>query len=128
HPETHLTFPALNRSYYRHVQSLKRADLLLAISESTRRETIVLLGVTPARVVTVGAGLAEAFRTSVEITPEARTKVTSHYSIDRPFVLYAGAVDPHKNVEALIAAFASLPLNLRTSHRLVFSGKLTEED
>jgi glycosyltransferase involved in cell wall biosynthesis len=127
-PEIHLCHPAGRRSYFRHIQSLRRANLLLSNSESTRREATEVLGIAPERIITIGAGLAESLRTDVELTSNARTQIASRYGLHRSFVLYAGAADPHKNVESLITAFALLPERLRRSHDLVLAGKLRDED
>jgi glycosyltransferase involved in cell wall biosynthesis len=128
HQERLLPDAVGKRIYLRRAQSLKRADILLAISESTRREAIKVLGIAPERIVTIGAGLEESLRTRVDVTSNARTQIASRYGLHRPFVFYAGAVDPHKNVEGLMAAFALLPERLRRSHHLVFAGKLRDED
>jgi hypothetical protein len=47
HPQTYLTRSAANRAYLRRAESLKRADLLLAISESSRQEAIAALEIDP---------------------------------------------------------------------------------
>jgi glycosyltransferase involved in cell wall biosynthesis len=128
YPERLLPNAAGKRCYLRRAQSLKQADILLAISESTRREASEVLGIAPERIVTIGAGLEVSLRTSAEVTPNARTQIASRYGLHRPFVLYTGAVDPHKNVEGLIAAFALLPEHLRRSHQLAIAGKLRDQD
>ena len=51
--------PAQKRFILRRVQFLKETDLLLAISDSSRRKAIEVLDVSPERVVTVGAGIDE---------------------------------------------------------------------
>jgi glycosyltransferase involved in cell wall biosynthesis len=128
YPERYLADAVTKGCYLRRAQSLKRADILLAISESTCREATEFLGIAPERIVIIGAGLEESLRTSGEVTSNARTQIASRYGLQRPFVLYTGAVDPHKNVEGLIAAFALLPEHLRRSHQLALAGKLRDED
>jgi len=125
-PETYLSRAPVKRAYLRHAQSLKRADLLLANSESTRREAIEVLAICPERIMTVGAGLQQRFR-GVEISPGPRTELKARYGLRRRFVLYTSAMDPHKNVEGLIAAFALLPTDLRVAHQLALIGKLQED-
>lgn len=125
-PETYLSRAAVKRAYLRHAQSLKRADLLLAISDFTRREAIEALEIWPERITTVGAGVQQRFQ-ELKISPDARTELNTRYSLRRPFVLYTSAMDPHKNVEGLIAAFALLPTDLRAAHQLALIGKLQED-
>ena len=125
-PETYLCHPAAKRSYLRHAQSLKRADILLAISESSRREAIEALQISPDRIVTIGAGIDQQFKRD---QPSCDAKATiERYGLRCPFVMYTSAVEPRKNVEGLIAAFALLPREIRLAHQLAIVGKLQEGD
>ena len=54
--------------------------------------------------------------------------LTERYGLRRPFVLYTSAVEPRKNVEGLIAAFALLPQDMRFAHQLAIVGKLQKGD
>ena len=49
-------------------------------------------------------------------------KVTGRYGIRRPFILWLGEFSAHKNVAALVGAFASLPSRLRMQYTLVLAG------
>jgi hypothetical protein len=53
--------PEFERWYRSRLDWLRKADLLLAISESSRRDAIELLGIDPERIVTVYGGIAEHF-------------------------------------------------------------------
>jgi glycosyltransferase involved in cell wall biosynthesis len=98
---------------------LAHADLLLAISEQTRRDVIERLGVHGDRVCVVGAGCSDYFRPPR--TGESPDAVVREHlpAIDRPFVLMVSAWDTRKNTELLIDAFSSLPHPLRDSLQLV---------
>jgi glycosyltransferase involved in cell wall biosynthesis len=52
--DIYLSDPMIKRSYLRRIQSLKRADLLLAISESSRREAIHALKISEERITKLG--------------------------------------------------------------------------
>ena len=125
YPEIYFAIPAAKRSYLRKMQSLKRADLLLAISGSTCRETIETLDIPSERIVNVGAGLQPGFRPA-DISPEATTALMKRCGLRGPFVLYTGGSDPRKNLEGLIAAFALLPRDLRSTYQLALVGKFDE--
>ena len=126
-PDTYLSEPSGRRHYLRRAQSLKRADLLLAISESTRREAIDAMDISPDRVITIGAGLSRSFEAR-GVSDDEKASLLASYGLRRPFVLYTGAVEPHKNVEGLIAAFGSLRPEIRSAHQLAIAGKLQEAD
>lgn len=106
---------------------LARADLLLAISEQTRRDVIDRLGVSPDRVHVVGAGCSDYFRPpSAEASPDALLRELLP-SIDRPYVLTVSAWEPRKNTELLIDAFAMLPRDVRDTLQLVVACNLPTE-
>jgi glycosyltransferase involved in cell wall biosynthesis len=54
----------------------------------------------------------------------AETSTIEKFNVNRPYVLFVGLLKPHKNVEALLRAFALLPEPVRTAHQLVIAGKL----
>jgi glycosyltransferase involved in cell wall biosynthesis len=127
HPERFLADPVRKRCYLRRAQSLKRADLLLAISESSRREAIETLQILPERITTIGAGVSEWFNAE-DVLEESRQALMEKHGIRKPFILSAGTADPHKNLGALIAAFGLLPDELRRTHQLAISGKIAEQE
>jgi glycosyltransferase involved in cell wall biosynthesis len=122
-PEVYLGNLILKRTYLRHTQSLRRAHVLLAISESSRREAIASLDIPPERITTIGAGIDPWFSTGGEIT-NAYDTLAARYGLRLPFVLYTSAVEPRKNVEALIHAFALLPKELRLAYQLAIVGNI----
>jgi glycosyltransferase involved in cell wall biosynthesis len=98
---------------------LARADLLLALSEQTRRDVIGHLGVDPDRVAVVGASTSDSFRLPF---PDEEPRALIEQSlprIKRPFLLTVAAWLPHKNTEFLVDTFARLPDELRRSLQLV---------
>ena len=114
-----------HRDYYlRKVQSLKNAGLLLAISETSRREAINALQLPPNQVVNISAATDERFRPLV-LTAERIHQLQSRYGIERKMVMYApGGFDWRKNFEGLISAYAMLSSALRADHQLVIVGNI----
>lgn len=98
---------------------LARSDMLLALSEQTRRDVIEHLGVSPDRVAVVGAATSDSFRPPAA-GERPRELIERHIPrITRPFLLSVSAWLPHKNTEFLVEAFARLPAELRRSLQLV---------
>ncbi|MBV8223909.1 MAG: glycosyltransferase family 4 protein [Verrucomicrobia bacterium] len=125
-PDTQLCNPAEKRSLLRHAQSLKRTDLLLAISESVRREATEALQISPERIVTIGAGIDQAFQGG-KPARDAQAALMARYGLKRPFVLYASALESRNTVEGLIAAFALMPQDVRLAHQLAIVGGFSED-
>ena len=121
-PEKHLCVPGIKDYYLRKMQWFKRSDILLAISESSRREAIEALHIPEDRVVNISTGIEEQFRI-IEIRPDDRLALLRKCGVTRPFIMYSGAIDIRKNLEGLIAALALLPARARDAYQLLIVGK-----
>lgn len=109
-------------------RSLARYDALLAISESTRRDAIALMGAEPDRVANVGAA-SDPSRFApppAEIAPDERSRL-ARLGIAGPFVFCVGGMDDRKNFRGLVDAFALLPEPLRRGHQLVVTCSLSDD-
>ena len=98
-------FKPFNRWYLRTftANSVKRARAVIAISESTRQDVINFLGVSPEKVHTIYCGADASFR------PLPQTEVSAFKSANKlpdNFVLYLGTLEPRKNIDGLIRAYA----------------------
>jgi glycosyltransferase involved in cell wall biosynthesis len=106
---------------------LKRADLLLAISERTKADAVERLGIDEERVVVVGAGASEYFRPPyVDESPAAMLAVEQP-ALTKPYVLTVTGWDWRKNTELLIDAWARLPGSVRAERQLVIACTLLPE-
>lgn len=125
--EKYFTNSLYQRWYLRKLGYLRTADLLLAISEHSRREAIDTLGLDPERVVTIYAAVDARFR-RVGVRMEREQSIRARLGLKRDFLMYAGAVDYRKNVERLIEAYARLPNSLRRTHQLATVGSTSPEE
>lgn len=116
------------RSWYLHkLESLKRADRLLSISESSRREAIEFLGMPADRIVNVSTAAYGHFK-PIALATDEKAALLSRYGLRKPFVMYTGGIDLRKNIEGLIQAFAALPRSLCTSRQLAVVCAAREEE
>ena len=118
--EQFLVYPPHVAFYERQLEVLKRADLLLAISESSRTDAIRLLGAEGESIANIRAAAATIFSKAPRLDRRELLPTES-------YVLFAGGVDPNKNVRLVAEAFARLPAELQTKHRLVHVGAMSEE-
>ncbi|AHG62792.1 glycosyltransferase [Advenella mimigardefordensis] len=107
--------------YFDKLESVKRADLLLAISDSSRQEAIDHLHVEQDHIVNISSACSDIFKKQI-YTDEERRQFNDKLGISDSFVLYNGAFDSRKNIENLIAAYARMPGELRDRYQLVLSG------
>jgi len=118
-PEVHsrfrrLFFPAMMR------WSARRAEKLIAVSESTRQDMIRLLSLDPAKVATILEAAGPIFRVPPLAEVEdlcARQGLTP----DR-YLLYVGVLEPRKNVPLLLQAYAEIAAQFPDTP-LVIAGK-----
>lgn len=97
------------RAYLEEVvpRSVRRADFIIADSENTRNDLVVLLGVPSSRVAVVPGGVEERFAPVTD--PRLLRKVRDQIGVgDAPFVLAIGVIEPRKNLNRLMDAFALL--------------------
>jgi glycosyltransferase involved in cell wall biosynthesis len=116
--QQYLVTPLYRGHYLRKMESLRRADLWLTISEASRAEACAVLGVAGDAVVNVSVGLDARFRAAVP-EPARRAELARELGLCRPFLMHIGAIEPRKNFDALITAYARLPEPLRSAHQLL---------
>ncbi len=95
------------RAYLNQVvpRSVRRADLVLADSQSTKDDLAELLGVEPKKIEVVYPGVEERFRPIEDQT--LLKEVRERYNLPPRFILGLGTLQPRKNFTRLIEAFAS---------------------
>jgi glycosyltransferase involved in cell wall biosynthesis len=97
----------------------KRAAGLIAVSESTRRDAVRVLGLDPGAIQVIYPGVPEPFfQATAETGSAARTK----YGLRRPYALFVGTVEPRKNLDCLLDAWQALPPLAREEFDLVVAG------
>jgi len=127
-PAAYLASPLARTLYMAKIDSLKRAGLLLAISDYARAEAIDALDLDPTRVVAISTAVDESFLPR-KMAPDALAMLGRQFGITRSMLMYApGGYDKRKNLNGLISAYALLPQALRDSHQLVVASGLTERN
>jgi glycosyltransferase involved in cell wall biosynthesis len=81
----------------------RRATRVMTVSESSKRDILRFVDAKPEKIDVIYNAFDERF--GVEPLEEAVVRVRERYQLHDEFVLYAGNVKPHKNLERLIEAF-----------------------
>jgi glycosyltransferase involved in cell wall biosynthesis len=84
----------------------KKADAIIAVSETVKEQVINYLGIAEERVHTVYLGVDEAFRRPVP--SEKLEQVRCEYRLPERFFLYCGQIYPPKNFGRLVQAYAQV--------------------
>jgi len=110
HDCIHLMFPQYlpNRLALRYARTAismaaRRATRVLTVSESSKRDILRFVDTQSDKIAVIYNAYDERF--GVEPREEDVVRVRERYQLHDEFVLYAGNVKPHKNLERLIVAF-----------------------
>ncbi|GBQ85567.1 glycosyltransferase [Gluconacetobacter johannae DSM 13595] len=126
-PKRYLSELRPRRHWYRRAQFLKRADLLLSVSEHSKREAVDHLAIPEDRVVVMSAGVESDFRPA-RSSDAYNADVRRKFDIMRRFFLHVGSVDPRKNVEYIFQAVSKLQGQKAQNYQIVFAGRLFPEE
>ncbi|MCS6825704.1 MAG: glycosyltransferase family 4 protein [Caldilinea sp.] len=85
--------------------ALRAARHVIAISETSRRDLLATFAVPAERVTAVPLAADARFRPQPE---QAIERLRARYALPKEFLLYVGSNKPHKNLVALVGAYAAL--------------------
>jgi glycosyltransferase involved in cell wall biosynthesis len=85
-------------------RAARRANHIFAVSQSSKRDVARMFGVPESRISVVYNAVDERFLN--EPLPEDADRILERHAVTGPYVLYAGAIKPQKNLPRLIEAFA----------------------
>jgi glycosyltransferase involved in cell wall biosynthesis len=106
----------------------RKADAIIAVSDTTRRHEIEYLGAEENRVHTVYLGVDESFRNDIPRATLDRVRQT--YGLPERYFLYCGQIYPPKNFGRLLRAYAKVGPAMGThlvvagEHRWLCKGEL----
>jgi glycosyltransferase involved in cell wall biosynthesis len=110
HDVIHLMFPnylpsrlALTYARKSITMAARRATRVMTVSESSKRDILRFVDIPADKIDVIYNAYDERF--GVEPSEEEVVRVRERYQLHDRFVLYAGNVKPHKNLERLIQAF-----------------------
>jgi glycosyltransferase involved in cell wall biosynthesis len=113
HDCIHLRFPQYlpNRLAYTYARVMmrsaaRRAGRVLTVSRASNDDIVHYLKVPAERVEVIYNGLD--LRLAAPPTDEDMDRVRQRYLLTSPFILYAGNIKPHKNIDRLIEAYSIL--------------------
>lgn len=104
YPETHARLT--NFLFHRYMpRTLHSVDRIATVSDASKRDITRFYSVDPGRVTRIHCGIHERFQ------PQSQNEVArvcQTYQIDRPYLLAVGAIQPRKNLDAVLDSFVAL--------------------
>ncbi|MEI6597224.1 MAG: glycosyltransferase family 1 protein, partial [bacterium] len=104
---------------------INRFDVIIAVSENTKRDIMELCEVDENKIKVIYAGVGEEYRQITNNDSEIRLiEVRNKYNLPDKFILYLGTVEPRKNVDGIIRAYSKLRVDNRElrDYKLVIAG------
>ncbi|MDQ6964883.1 MAG: glycosyltransferase family 1 protein [Mariprofundales bacterium] len=104
HPELFVDNQLNAHGYLKELpQALKRADAVIAVSESTKCDLVELMNIPAERVRVIYEGVEPHF--FVRASADREKRVLARYGLDRPYLFFlVGAPEPRKNLERTVRA------------------------
>jgi glycosyltransferase involved in cell wall biosynthesis len=96
---------------WRFRRGLLRASRIIAVSGATRRDVLNLMNVSALQVLKIYNAIDPGYMQG-ETDERKRQEVLDRYQIHFPYILYAGSVNPRKNVARIVEALALLRQDL----------------
>ena len=113
HKETFLANQGFKKWYLEKLDNLKRSDLLLSISKSSKQEAIDYLNFNPNHIVNISSAV------NIDINQKANfEEVKKNLGINKEYIMHVSACDERKNFEGLIKALGKT--SIKNKYQLVF--------
>jgi len=107
--------------YYGQVDlAARQADHIIAVSESTKRDTVRLLGVPEAKITVIYEAAHPLFTPITN--EEALDRIRARYHLPSEFILFVSTIEPRKNLPTLLRAFRRLRDNYKSQATLAIAG------
>jgi len=119
HPETHER-RRVWRARARMPLMARRATMIITVSDAVRSEVLQHLRLPGDRIITVHSAARERFRPMENKTAK---EICNRLNVNKDFILYAGTIEPRKNLQVLVRAFEEYSQGKETRLQLVLAGK-----
>ena len=112
----------LTLRYYKHFtpRYARKATRIATVSAYSKNDLVERYGTSPDKIDVVYNGANEAFK---PLTADEAQNIRNRYSSGQPYFVFAGAVQPRKNVDRLMLAFDRFKTAYGLPHKLVIAGR-----
>ncbi len=105
--------------------TINNSKYFITVSENNKRELMELWKIQEERITAIPLGISPEFK-EYEISPDMRAEILKRYAIpDKKFILYVGALEPHKNIGNIISSYAILGTKWHGEFNLILVGSKT---
>jgi glycosyltransferase involved in cell wall biosynthesis len=97
-----------------------KSDRIFTVSEQSKRDILRFFNVPAEKIVVTPNAIDDRF--GIAPSDESVEQTRDRYQLDHPFILYAGNIRPHKNLERLIDAFQRVRASGHQELKLIIIG------
>ena len=98
--------------------SCKIANKTIAVSNSTKKDIVTILGIPKNHITIVYEGVEDSFNKEVDV--KKIKIILKNYGIQTPYLFYCGSLSPRKNIIRILEAFNRIKKNI--PHNLYLAG------
>ncbi|AFU67654.1 mannosyltransferase, putative [Psychroflexus torquis ATCC 700755] len=96
--------------YHKFKRSANEADLVVAISEQTKKDIIKYLGVSESKIKVIYQGCRDIFK--LDFDENEIQSVKLNYNLPKDFILYVGTIEKRKNLLSIVQAIKNIDTHL----------------
>ena len=122
YPDRFLSDSIIRTWYEEKISFIKKSDIILTVSQSSRVEISKLLRIPVEKIYVIYNAVDPSKFRPKSIGIDDKKKLLARMNISRPFVMYAGGSDLHKNLDILYSSFAKIQKEMLCSYQLVMVG------
>lgn len=126
-PKTYLVDPAARAAYRARHHLVRAADHIVTLSASAATDLMEQLGIDESRITVIGAAAEPRFQRPASRGRAASQAVEAVEGLEPGYIVYNGGVEPRKNMEALVEAYAALPSEVKEHRQLVLVCRMDED-
>ncbi|OGI06550.1 MAG: hypothetical protein A2Y40_07590 [Candidatus Margulisbacteria bacterium GWF2_35_9] len=98
--------------------SAKKADRIIAVSESTKKDLVSILGIKESKIDVVYNGL----NLNIEVGHIDEEKIRRKLELPEEYILFVGTMEPRKNIDGILSALLLLWKEKKESYNVVIAG------
>jgi glycosyltransferase involved in cell wall biosynthesis len=128
YPDRYLKDSTVREWYREKIEFVKRSDIILTDSHSSKEEIGRLLDIPPEKIYIIHPAVDHIKFRRLNIEIKDKRELLDRIGISRPFVMYTGGHNPHKNLDVLYSAFSKISKNTLSKYQLVMVGEDLRRD
>lgn len=99
---------------------IKQIDKIIAVSNNTKKDIMTFFGASEKKIQVIYEGHFDYYKKIID--PNKLKEIKDKYNLHFPFILFIGTIEPRKNINRVIKAFARIKESI-PSFKLVIVGK-----